>query len=264
MGSRYILSAVTVAAASFAMPAAAQDSFDDAFWQFSARSGFDFSSGTYGAAKPTEILFLPASLKASKGPWSFRMDLSWLRISGPAVLLDSGTADPTLGVRTSGHASGPGDIHLYATYSLESLYNEGWFIDLTARVKAPTASFAKGLGTGAWDYGGQVEVAKTLGNFMPFFELGYRFTGSPTGYTLNNVVYGQVGLQYNWTEKLATGGFYDVRQAALATAHTPQEATAYVNYKLSDRWTVNVYGVAGFSTNSPNAGGGLGITYRGF
>ena len=242
----------------------AQDSFADAFWDLSARSGFDFSSGYYGASKPTEILALPLSVKAVKGPWTLRADMSWLRISGPAILLDAGGAGGAAGIRTSGHASGLGDLHLFGTYSVESLWASGWFVDVTARVKAPTASFAKGLGTGAWDGGGQVDVAKTFGGFIPFFQIGYRFTGSPAGYTLRTVLYGSIGAQYTWTERLTAGAVFDIRQAALPSARTPQEGTAYVNYKLSDRWSVNVYGTAGFSPNSPSAGGGVAITFRGF
>ncbi len=259
MRGRIIAAAMAVAGSH---PAAAQDSFADAFWDFSVRSGFDFSSGLYGAAKPTEILSVPLSLKTVKGPWTMRADLSWLRISGPAILLDAGGT--ALGVRTSGHASGVGDVHLYGTYSVESLWASGWFVDLTARVKAPTASFAKGLGTGAWDGGAQVDVAKTLGALIPFLQVGYRLTGSPAGYTLRNIFYGSVGVQYSWNERVVTGIAYDIRQAALATAKTPREGTAYVNYKLNDRWSVNVYGTAGFSPNSPSGGGGVAITFRGF
>ncbi len=256
--------AVLVLAALAPGRAMAQDSFADAFWDVSARSGFDFSSGYYGAAKPTEILAVPLSLKAVKGPWTVRADTSWLRISGPAILLDAGGAGGAAGIRTSGHASGVGDVHLFGTYSLESLWAAGWFVDLTARVKAPTASFAKGLGTGAWDGGGQVDVAKTIGNFIPFFQAGYRFTGSPAGYVLRNVLYGSVGAQYTWNERVTTGASFDIRQAALPSARTPQEGTAYLNYKFSDRWSANVYGTAGFSPNSPSAGGGIAVTFRGF
>jgi hypothetical protein len=259
---KHLIGLVAAGVCAFAAPAYADEAFGDVFWQYTARAGFDFSSGHYGATKPTEILYLPVTLKAAKGPWTLRADVSWLHITGPALLLDAATADPSLGIRTSGSASGPGDIHLYGTYSLESLYDQGLFIDLTARVKIPTASFAKGLGTGAWDEGAQIDVAKTFGDFMPFAQLGYRFTGSPAGYQLRNIVYGSVGVQYTWTTSTAVGVSYDVRQAALRTAHTPQEATAYINYKLGPHWSVNVYGVAGFSQNSPDAGGGGMVTLR--
>ncbi len=249
--------------AGVAAPAAADEAFGDVFWQYSARTGFDYSTGHYGASEPTDILYLPVTLKAAKGPLTLRMDVSWLHISGPAILLDAGTVDPALaGLRTAGSASGPGDIHIYGTYSLESLYDKGWFIDLTARVKVPTASFRQGLGTGAWDEAAQIDVAKTFDDFMPFAQLGYRLTGSPAGFQLRNIFYGSAGVQYTWTSSTALGISYDVRQAALRTAHTPQEATAYINYRFSPHWAVNVYATKGFSPNSPTVGGGAVITLR--
>ncbi|MSO72951.1 MAG: hypothetical protein EXQ84_05005 [Rhodospirillaceae bacterium] len=245
-----------------APPAQAQDAFADAFWQFHAASGFDYSSGYYGAPKATEILYLPVSVKASKGPWSAKVSTGWLSVAGPALLVDGGSADAVLGLRTSGRARGIADINLFGGYSIEALYPYNLFVDLTARVKAPAASFAKGLGTGRWDTAFQVDVSSVFGDFMPFAQLGYKVTGSPTGFSFRNVVYGSVGAQYTWTERVTTGVSYDVRQASLRTAATPQEGNAYVAFKLSDAWALTVYGLAGFSRNSPSAGGGLSITYR--
>ncbi|MGE4063687.1 MAG: hypothetical protein AB7E79_09995 [Rhodospirillaceae bacterium] len=241
--------------------AIAQDTFADAFWRFRATTGFDFSSGKYGADKPTEVLYVPFTLQATKGPWTLKGDLSWLRVSGPALLLD-GSAVGTVPVRTSGSAAGPGDINLYARYSVESLYDNNLFVDITGRVKIPTASFAKGLGTGEWDQSLQVDVATMFGNIVPFGVIGYRFTGEPAGFTLRDVVYGTLGVQYTWSPRLSTGVYYDVRQSSIPTAAAPQEGTAYVNFKLSDRVSVTAYGVLGFSKNSPDAGGGTFITYQ--
>ena len=254
--------------AAFTLPATshAQDSFADAFWQFRANAGFDFSSGYYGAAKATEILYLPLTFQAAKGPWTLKATVPWLRVSGPALLID-GTGESLAGVRTSGAASGLGDINLSATYALEQYYNYGLFIDLTARVKAPTASFAKGLGTGEWDGAAQVDVAKSIdgtgpGTFMPFATLGYRITGDPNGFFLRNVLYGSVGVQYSWSDIVATGVSYDARQAAIRAAVDPEEMTAYTNIRLGQAWSANVYGVVGLSRNSPTAGGGVVLTYR--
>ncbi len=241
--------------------AQAQDSFADAFWQFRASSGMDFSSGYYGALKRTEILYVPATFQAAKGPWTLKAVVPFIRVSGPALLLD-GAAEGAAGLRNSGHAEGLGDINLSATYALESLYSLGLYVDLTARVKVPTASFAKGLGTGAWDSAFQVDVAKTLGDFMPFASFGYRLTGQPAGFTLRDVGYGSAGVQYTWSERVTTGLSYDLREAAIKGAAAPQEGTVYLNYKFSDDWSANFYGVAGLSQNSPSAGGGVVVTYR--
>ncbi|MSO72432.1 MAG: hypothetical protein EXQ84_02325 [Rhodospirillaceae bacterium] len=241
--------------------AIAQDSFADAFWQFRVSSGFDFSSGFYGAPRRTEILYVPLTLQAAKGPWTLKAVAPWLRVSGPALLID-GTGGGTAGVRTGGAASGLGDINFSLTYALEGLSTYGLYVDLTARAKAPTASFKKGLGTGAWDEALQIDIAKTVGSLMPFASVGYRFSGQPKGFALRDVVYGSVGLQYSWSDLITTGASYDVRRAAIKTAAAPQEGSAYVNIRFSDDWSLNVYGVAGFSPNSPSAGGGLVATYR--
>lgn len=252
---------VALAVLGAAVPAAAQDSFADAFWQFRATTGFDFSSGHYGADKPTEILYVPVTLQATKGPWTLKADVSWLRVTGPALLLD-GTAESAAGIRTSGAASGPGDINLYVRYALEDLYDDNLFIDLTARVKVPTADFSDGLGTGEWDQSFQIDIASTFGKIVPFAAIGYRFTGQPKGFVLRNVVYGTVGVQYTASERVAAGVYYDVRQSAIPSAAAPQEGTAYANIRVSDQWSLNVYGVVGFSRNSPSAGGGTFVTYR--
>src|SRR5690606_9158993 len=128
--------------------------------------------------------YLPATFQAAKGPWTVRAVFAYLHVSGPALLIDGSSAGDALGVRTAGRADGPGDINLYATYSLESLYSRGLFVDFTGRVKAPTASFNDGLGTGAWDFAFQADVAQAIGDFVPFATVGYRFTGDPTGFSL--------------------------------------------------------------------------------
>jgi len=261
MSMRFSCFAAALAMTTAANTAQAQDSFADAFWSYRLSSGFDFSSGTYGAAKHTEILYLPVTLQAAKGPWTLKAVVPWIRVSGPALLLDGG-AESVPGVRTSGAASGIGDINVSATYAVESFYTNGLYIDLTARAKIPTASFAKGLGTGAWDGVFQMDVAKTLGDFMPFGSFGYRVTGQPQGFSLRNVFFASLGLQYTWSPLVTSGVSYDVRQASIRGAQNPEEASLYVNVRLSEDWSVNVYGVAGFSRNSPAGGGGVVFSYR--
>src|SRR5436305_990332 len=109
--TKLIRLAVIAGACALAAPALADEAFGDVFWQYSARTGSDYSTGHYGASEATDILYLPVTLKAAKGPLTLRMDLSWIHIAGPAILLDAGTVDPALaGLRTAGSASGAGDI----------------------------------------------------------------------------------------------------------------------------------------------------------
>ena len=240
----------------------AQESFADAFWQYRASTGFDASSGYYGGKESTSVLYVPATFQATKGAWTVRSVFSYLEVSGPALLIDGSSTGESLGVRTSGKAKGPGDINFYTTYSLESLYDRGLFIDFTGRAKAPTASIKKGLGTKAWDFAIQMDVAQAVGQFVPFITLGYKFSGDPTGFSLRNVLYGNAGLQYTLDNTFTFGAYYDMRQSSIRGAVKPQEGTAYINLRLNDDWSLLAYGVKGFSNNSPTAGGGLSLTYK--
>ena len=185
-------------------PAWGQDAFGDAFWQFRASGGFDYSSGSYGAATKTTVTYSSATLRATKGPWTLKAVVPWMTLSGPAVLLD-GTSSGSVATGQSRDVSGVGDLIFSGGYSVQKWYSRGLFVDFSLRVKAPTASVSKGLGTGKADVAGQLDVAQAFGKFMPFATIGYRVTGNPAGYSLRNVVYGTGGMQYTINERITAG-----------------------------------------------------------
>lgn len=243
----------------FLIAAPARSAEDDR--RFRTNIGLDYTSGSYGADEKTEIVYIPWSVQAEDGPWTVRAVVPWLHVSGPALILD-GADGGAVGTRATESASGLGDISLSLMYSLEQLYDQGLFIDFTGRFKLPTASLTKGLGTGKSDASFQVDVAQSLGQFIPFATLGYKWAGVPEGFKLRNTIYGSVGLQYSWSETVATGLSYDYRQSSIKESSDPQEGLAYLNVRFTDEWSVNFYGIMGFSENSPDAGGGVTFVYR--
>jgi len=229
--------------------------------QYEISLGMDYTSGAYGADERTEILYMPVSFKAQRGPWTAKAVLPWLHVAGPAIILD-GIDGSSVGTRSTDSAAGLGDISLSMMYSFEQLYNLGLFLDLTARVKVPTASFDAGLGTGKSDAAVQVDVAQAIGQFIPFATLGYKWTGVPAGFTLRNTVYGSVGLQSSWSKNIATGLSFDYRQSSLQGYSDIKEGVAYINLRFNEEWSLNIYSIVGFSENSPDAGGGINFVYR--
>ena len=229
--------------------------------QYEVSLGMDYTSGTYGADERTEILYMPVSFKAQRGPWTAKAVLPWLNVAGPAIILD-GIDGGSVGIRNTESAAGLGDLSLSMMYSFEQLYNLGLFLDFTARVKVPTASFGAGLGTGKSDASVQVDIAQAIGQFIPFATLGYKWTGVPAGFTLRNTVYGSVGLQSSWSENIATGLSFDYRQSSLRGSPDLQEGLAYLNVRFTEEWSLNIYSIVGFSENSPDAGGGITLVYR--
>lgn len=254
-----VLSLSSVCAAlTLAAPGVAQE--DDR--RLRINLGLDYSSGSYGEPEKTEILYVPLSLRVEDGPWTLRAVLPWLHVSGPSLILDGGDSSGGVGTRTNASDSGLGDMSLSAMYSFEQFYAQDLFLDVTARVKIPTASLEAGLGTGEPDAALQFDVAKAFGPFIPFATIGYRWVGVPDGFKLRNTAYGSVGLQYSWSDRVATGLSYDYRQSSVRRNEAPQDATAYLNIRFAGDWSVNIYAVKGFSDNSPDAGGGVAFVYR--
>ncbi|MCB2107194.1 MAG: hypothetical protein KDE14_05810, partial [Rhodobacteraceae bacterium] len=123
-------------------------------------------------------------------------------------------------------------------------------------------SFDKGLGTGELDVAAQFDIAAAAGDFLPFATLGYKWNGSPKNLPLRDVAYGSVGVQYSWDDRVATGVAFDYRQSSVRTSPDPQEGSIYLSVRVNERFSINLYGVKGFSDNSPAVGGGLVLTYR--
>ena len=227
-------------------------------------SGVDYSSGDYGEATKTDIVYVPLTVKYETGPWTLRATTSYIRIHGPANVVGGGDNGSiiTTGTNTRLSRSGPGDILLGLTYSLDSLWAKGWFIDFTGKVKVPTADENKGLGTGKTDFTAQLDLAKILGPITPFATLAYRKIGEPATYRLHDAWNGSIGVQYGISDSVSTGISFDYRESASPTGADPRELFGYVNVGLTEKWSIDLYGVAGLSDGSPDVAAGFQLTFR--
>ena len=236
-----------------------------ASWEsFKVFSGVDYSTGDYGEATNTDIIYVPLTVKYETGPWTLRATTSYIRIHGPANVIGAGEDGSYVTNISTGRLSrsGPGDILLGLTYSLDSLWAHGWFVDFTGKVKLPTADDKKNLGTGKTDFTAQLDVAKILGRFTPFATIAYRKIGQPAAYRLRDAWNGSLGLQYRVTDMVSTGASFDYRESASPTGTDPREIFGYVNIGLSEKWSIDLYGVAGLSDGSPDVATGFQLTFR--
>jgi len=216
--------------------------------------GFHYSSGSYGEAEATEIYYVPLIARVDIGSWSAAATVPYLRIDGPATVID--------GVQTvAGKSDGIGDIALRASYLL--LPPAEWmpFLDFIGRLKIPTASRADGLGTGEVDYGFELEASKAFGAFTPFVAAGYRILGSPPGSHLRNVALAAAGTTYQLLDNLNIGALIDYRQAASDASGTRLEVIPYCSWKVTQHWSLDLYATAGLANGSPDAGTGVQIAW---
>lgn len=227
--------------------------------RFSTTLGVDYSSGDYGASQDTDVWALPISLKYKTDKWSLRISTSYLRVTSPTFVTPEGDfiGDENINNTKRVTEKGIGDTVISGTYALLDDRNYVIGMDVGARVKIPTADEDKFLGTGKTDYGVNTEFYKTINNWSPFWNIGYRWRGDPSGFNLKNIWNCSIGTDYRFNDTVSVGISYDWQQKTTQVAENAQEVSSYLNYQLNTNNKLNLYVVSGFSNASPNIGSGL-------
>jgi len=227
--------------------------------RFSTTVGVDYSSGDYGASQDTDVWAIPMSLKYKTDTWSIRISTAYLRVTSPNFVTPEGDfiGDGNINASKRVTEEGMGDINIAGTYSLLDDRTSFVGMDVSARVKIPTADEDKFLGTGKTDYGLNTEFYKTINDWTPYWNIGYRWRGDPSGVNLKNVWSSSIGTDYRVNHLINVGFSYDWQQKTTQFVDNVQEASSYINYRLNDYNKLNFYVVGGFSNSSPNWGSGL-------
>lgn len=222
----------------------------------SLSTGATYLNGKYGQATATEILYVPFSVKKKTGPWTFNLTVPYLRISGPGGVLPELGA---VGGGASGTVQGLGDVIAAASY--RAYAKDGLLVNLTGKVKLPTADEKQGLGTGETDYYGEVSVYKVSGALTPFATLGYKVIGDTTATNFSNVAYAALGMSYRVNDTTSAGLRLFGRQKTTNTGAMRKEITLFASHKLSKQWKLQGHAIKGFSNASADWGVGGSIGY---
>jgi len=219
-------------------------------------SGFGYTRGSYGLNTDTEVWFVPFGIAADDPGWAFNASTSYLTIKGPAAAVNGIEI-----IRPTAQAeSGLGDTVLSGSW--KALREPGQLqVALTGKIKLPTADYGKGLGTGAADYTLQVDLLQNLGTVTPFGSAGYRWLGSHGVYHLTDGAFADAGLAFKVRDGTSVGAFYEWDAKIAPGAAAASQVTAFFFHKFDQRWSVNFYGLAGFTDASPNWGGGFSLMF---
>ena len=223
-------------------------------------TGVDYSSGDYNDASETTMLYVPLSASYKRGNWTGKISTGWLSIDGPGSVIDGGVVLPGGGSDRS--ESGIADTWLALTYALEALPTELGYLNLTGKVKIPTADENKGLGTGEVDYALQADYLYVMGRLTPMFTAGYKFRGDPDGVNLNDVLFLSAGADWRCSDNTHIGASLDFQQASVSGVDDPLEVFAYLNHKISETWSLSPYLYYGLSDSSADIGGGLQLIFK--
>lgn len=227
-------------------------------------TGLDYSEGDYGSASDTEIIVVPVTARFKTGDVRFSASLPWLRIKGASSIVGGGDGGPIIIDPNAPRAtrSGLGDLTLGVNWALPE-ERLGFGLDLGARIKVPTASESRGLGTGKVDTSVSAELSKTFGNVTPFVSAGYRFPGDPDGFELQNAFYGSAGASVVAGKSVIIAS-YDYREATSALSHDSEELFGAFSTPFSKRINFTLYGSAGLSDGAPDYGVGAMLTFKAF
>lgn len=159
--------------------------------------------------------------------------------------------------------SGLGDIILRGRYYVVEEKDYVPLIALTARMKLPTASESKGLGTGAFDHGYGVEMSKLLSQkWIAFLDGGYNFIGDPDGRELQNQYWYDIGAGYYLTKDLLASVYFEEYRSLVADLVNIRDFFFAFNYKASAAWRFNGGLMVGVSNSAPDYALSLGTSYR--
>lgn len=225
--------------------------------RFHTDVGFNYVTGDYGLSSTTDVYVATAGATYEQGPWRTQLTVPYIVLTGPATVVGDGGIPRA----STEREEGLGDVTLSGTYLFGPVVADT-DLDLTARVKFPTASDSKGLGTGELDYYVEASARHHFGTFTPFATVGYRFLGSNATYPVKDGLYASlgaalavnpstvIGVSGSWRERIVDGGDDSV------------ELLGFVAYDISPTWRVQGYALTGFTDASPDLGVGASISYR--
>lgn len=230
-------------------------------WRLSI--GASYSSGDYGEPIDTSVTSFPIALRYSKNRFRARLSVPYVILSGPGSLLDpgdSGGVDVGDGDLRFQRRQGIGDVSVSAGYLLPLGHRLS--LDATGRVKLPTASRAKRLGTGKVDFVAGLELRKTLKGASLYVGGRRRFVGEPDGANLRDVWGVGAGGSANVAKGLNLGLNYSWRQSSRIGGGDISEVVGWTNVRLNRRLRLTIYGGTGLTQNSSDRIAGTSLSYR--
>lgn len=252
--------------------------------------------GTFGAETRSHIVYVPAVVRVDAGRLEVSGSFPFVSIDQGTVALSQGgfvpmqgslTSSPTTGMSMSGASaarmggmmggtsagvtpsnraafmqSGFGDVVGSIGYRIVERPASGLQVALTGRVKLPTASASRGLGTGKTDAGATAAVRRQFDDGWMYAETGYVFVGDPAGVELRNTVLWMAGGGWRLGGRVYLLASAFGNTAILPQFGAPAEVGAGVGWQIADHLNLTVMPSAGLSRASPSYGVTLGLSSR--
>ncbi len=221
-------------------------------WDVTA--GADYSSGKYGQADDTRVLYAPVGLRAETDRWRVEVAVPYVNIRGPQGSVGGGVVIPGAGAVSS--RSGLGDVTLTGAYKLTSGDPDRLALEVGGTVKLPTA--AEDLGTGETDYSLGLSGRLPVGQRLSLTgSIGYSWLGSPALYKLEDGATASLGMNYAASTSTNVGVIGSYRAEYFAGLGEQVQLTPFTSFRSAGGWSFTGYGTVGLSDAAPDYGAGI-------
>jgi len=155
---------------------------------------------------------------------------------------------------------GLGDTTVTLAYSLP--LGDRFALEPRGRVKLPTASSRKGIGTGKVDVTLAADLVGTFGPTSVYAGARRRFLGRSVQFPLRDGWGFGGGMSQQLSSAITLGADYDWLQSATAGRGPISEGSVWISARLNRQVRLQAYGGAGFSARSADALGGLTLVWK--
>lgn len=254
----------TVSPATVAAAASRADGGDGGS-SFDVSVGTSIAHGTFGTGRDSRIVSSALGVRYSIGTFRISASVPYLNIRSRSLIYSGIDSTPVIvaAVRTPAPRvthDGIGDLTVGAAYSLPEA-GAVPEIELSGRVKLPTASRASQLSTRKTDWSVGLQLTKTVGRFAPFVSTTYRMFGDPAQVSLRNGFAASAGTSVGLGGRAVALASYHYAAAASRLVRNAHELFAGVSEVLPhSRLRVTAFATAGLSSGAAASSGGLSLS----
>ncbi len=212
--------------------------------------------GEYGKGTDTAIHMIPVSLAYKYNQWQYQLSTGYLWLDGDQGVITEGSQENRASVKEAGLA----DSTLSVKYRFKKLPSYPLYLNLSARIKFPTADHKKKLGTGKRDLEFRLGAYWGFDGWWGVTELGYKSRKEPRNTELNStsqLVVGGLGAIDNLNTIGVSAKF---REPSQPKKDRVREVTSFLSHKINSQNNITFLATKGFSDASPDWG--LGAQWR--
>ena len=228
---------------------------------FGLSLGTSIQSGKFGGTSRSEILSTALGVRYSTDALRLTASMPYMRIHSAATIISGIDSTPVLisssspGVKTV--HDGLGDLTLGASYTFPAA-QAGLEVEVSGRVKLPTATKASGLSSQRVDYSGGIQLTRQFGRLAPFGSVTYRIFTDPHGYSLRDGLAASVGSSLVLGENIVALASYHYARAASRLIDDAHELFAGASYLVPrSRLRLTGFATAGLSSGAAAVSGGI-------